>query len=303
MATRTLLKRNKFVILSFAALLFVICRCMDPVEYGEIKGQIIDTGTNEPIVRAIVSCTGQFIEKNRLSNDSGFYYFSNLAIGEYTIRVTKSWYSDTTASVKVTGADLVKYDFHLRPIVCNLKLLRSAIIKSRTNAMVYAETNSYRPGVFILGNIQTGSRDSTEALFMTTNKYYAEFNGLNPGNQYFYFLRVEKYTSDTATFITNKYPAPSVIIGKADSITKNSAVLSGSLNPNGVATHVFFKYGKSDKYSDSIRVSNSTFKGTTTIPVYAQIVNLESDTPYHFCLKAYNDDNTVISNDITFRTK
>ncbi|MBF0205097.1 MAG: C10 family peptidase, partial [Desulfamplus sp.] len=99
--------------------------------------------------------------------------------------------------------------------------------------------------------------------------------------------------------------APTAETGNASSITTNSAILNGTINPNGVATTFYFEYGKSTSYGSKTTLQNAG-SGTSSLPVTAELTaalsNLSADTIYHFRLVTTNSAGTTNGSDQTFTT-
>ncbi|MFH1231570.1 MAG: kelch repeat-containing protein, partial [Planctomycetota bacterium] len=76
---------------------------------------------------------------------------------------------------------------------------------------------------------------------------------------------------------------PSLTTNPATNITKNSAILNGTVNPDGVNTSVYFEYGKTITYG-SITPYQNIGSGTSNINVYANLTSLSTNTTYNFRL-------------------
>src|SRR5439155_101918 len=85
------------------------------------------------------------------------------------------------------------------------------------------------------------------------------------------------------TFTTDA--APSVMTGPAQSVTATTAVVTGTINPRGRASTVWFEYGTSTAY------------GSKTAPQSAGFA-----TTYHFRLVAFSSRGTTRGADATFKT-
>lgn len=94
--------------------------------------------------------------------------------------------------------------------------------------------------------------------------------------------------------------APIVSTSAATSITDTGATLKGSVNPNGLATEYFFKYGTTTSYTDET--------GKTAVSVGAPVTastavsGLTPATTYHFKLFATNTSGTSQGSDLIFTT-
>jgi hypothetical protein len=98
--------------------------------------------------------------------------------------------------------------------------------------------------------------------------------------------------------------APSVTPGRATDITKNSATLNGSVNPNGSdATDCHFDYGTTTSYGSQAPCSPAApIRGTDDVVVRAAVTGLTPGTTYHYRLVATNAGGTSRTGDVTFRT-
>ena len=98
--------------------------------------------------------------------------------------------------------------------------------------------------------------------------------------------------------------APTVTTGEASGITQSSALLNGTVNPDGkTVTDCHFEYGLSTSYGSSAPCSPSPGSGETAIPVSAAVTGLSPSTTYHFRISATNSAGTITSTDATFKTR
>jgi len=94
---------------------------------------------------------------------------------------------------------------------------------------------------------------------------------------------------------------PTVTTTSATSVTSTSATLNGTVNPNGETTTYYFEYGVDTSYG-STTPSASAGSGTSAVSVSAAVLELTSDTTYHYRLVATNTDGTSYGDNKTFRT-
>jgi hypothetical protein len=125
-------------------------------------------------------------------------------------------------------------------------------------------------------------------------------SGLTPGTTYYYQL-VGSNSAGTvfgaqSSFTTLTVPIPTVTTLPANSTTPTSAILNGTVNPNGAATTAYFQYGLTTNYGSFTAATN--LPGTnTTLSVSNLISGLVPDTVYHFRLVASNAFSTVLGLD------
>jgi hypothetical protein len=94
-------------------------------------------------------------------------------------------------------------------------------------------------------------------------------------------------------------PTPTATTDGASNITSSSAVLNGTVNPNGLTTTVHFQYGTRTNYGST--TANQTYTGGTQ-SVSANIPRLSPNTTYHFRLVETDNGVTRYGSDMTFRT-
>jgi hypothetical protein len=102
-------------------------------------------------------------------------------------------------------------------------------------------------------------------------------------------------------------PAPPPVVnavvttGRASNITRSSAILNGTVNPNGLTTTVAFQYGRTTNYG--FTTADRTYTGKTTQSVSLRIPRLRPNTKYHFRLVETNNGVTTYGSDMTFKTR
>jgi hypothetical protein len=94
---------------------------------------------------------------------------------------------------------------------------------------------------------------------------------------------------------------PVVTTGRASNITRSSAILNGTVNPNGRTTTVYFQYGTRTRYGST--TANWTYTGNTMQSVSVRVPRLRPNTTYHFRLVETNNGGTSYGSDMTFRTR
>lgn len=95
--------------------------------------------------------------------------------------------------------------------------------------------------------------------------------------------------------------SPTVATGGHSHVTDNTAVLSGTVNPNGSTTTYYFQWGLTTAYGvDS--VAHKAGQGTKPVSVSTTATGLIPGTVYHYRLVATNGAGTTIGADRTFKT-
>jgi hypothetical protein len=95
--------------------------------------------------------------------------------------------------------------------------------------------------------------------------------------------------------------APKAITAGASAITYQTATLSGTVNPGGQSTEVYFQYGTTIGYG-SQSAPTQIAPGTATVGLEIPITSLTAGTVYHYRPVATNASGTSLGADKTFTT-
>ena len=95
---------------------------------------------------------------------------------------------------------------------------------------------------------------------------------------------------------------PTVATGSATSVTSGSAILNGTVNPNGNSTTYYFEYGTTTGYG-STTTGASAGSGAGDVSVNESVTGLSGNTTYHYRITAINSEGTSCGNDRTFITQ
>ena len=105
-------------------------------------------------------------------------------------------------------------------------------------------------------------------------------------------------TSCAAVGVTDK---PDATSGAASAVTETEAKLSGTVNPDGLATNYTFAYGTSPAFG-SVSTVASAGSGFADVPATAALTDLAPGTTYYYRLVATNGRGTRVGADRAFRT-
>jgi YVTN family beta-propeller protein len=107
----------------------------------------------------------------------------------------------------------------------------------------------------------------------------------------------------TFTTIALPPPPPTCTTNDATNITRTSAALNGTVNPNGYdVTYCYFDYGTSESYGSHQDVASLPGSGTSPISVTANVLSLSPITQYNFRVVATNAGGTTNGLNQTFTT-
>lgn len=130
-----------------------------------------------------------------------------------------------------------------------------------------------------------GSTALSSAVPINTQEYLAvPVGGLNPSTLYHYRYTAANsegivQTAD-ATFTTP--PLPVLATLPPTGVTNYTAALNGSANPSGGRLNVYFQYGTSAAYENTVSASPPFTYGTTTATHTVNIGGLLPSTSYHY---------------------
>jgi hypothetical protein len=108
------------------------------------------------------------------------------------------------------------------------------------------------------------------------------------------------YGTVIARVSTTTFALPTVTTGSASKITAGGATLSGTVDPNGVATTSHIDYGLTSGY-DSSTVETSAGSGSSAVPVSAKLTGLQENSVYHYRVVATTVTGSSVGPDKTFR--
>ena len=101
---------------------------------------------------------------------------------------------------------------------------------------------------------------------------------------------------------TTSANAPAVITGPASGVSATAAMVSGSVNPNGVPTSYHVDYGTSTAYGKSTATTGAG-SGKSPLAVQVRLTGLSPGAIYHYRLVAVSAAGTTSGGDRTFGTK
>lgn len=112
-------------------------------------------------------------------------------------------------------------------------------------------------------------------------------------------------TSNTVSIFRNAVssPGPTVTSNTATNLTATSAMLGGSVNPNGSATTAYFEWGTSSTLATfSTTTSQSIGSGRDAVSVTANLAGLSAGTTYYYRAVGQNSTGTQRGSILSFAT-
>jgi hypothetical protein len=159
-----------------------------------------------------------------------------------------------------------------------------------TSPGVYSQTTPN--ATLAAGSSNVNVSQSISGLSASTT-YYFRVVASNPGGA---------TNGSELNFTTNSSQSPpAVVTGAAGSISQTSATLSGTVDPNGLATTYRFDYGTTTAYGSTTGVA-SAGSGSSPVAVSAGLLFLKPETTYHYRLRASNSAGSASGGDRSFRT-
>ncbi|MFH0888949.1 MAG: hypothetical protein V1871_07070 [Planctomycetota bacterium] len=133
----------------------------------------------------------------------------------------------------------------------------------------------------------------------------ADISGLSAGTLYNFRVVATGTGGQTngsnQTLTTNAPPAPTCTTNPASNITLISAILNGTVNPNGFTTNAYFQWGLTISYGNT-SASQAIGSGTAGVVITATANSLTSNTPYNFRVVGTSSSGTTYGNNLTFTT-
>jgi pimeloyl-ACP methyl ester carboxylesterase len=258
-------------------------------------------------------------------------YFQFGLSTDYGATTSSSNVGSGISSVSVhadTGPIQPNQTFHYRAVATNnsgttygqdLTFVTSAMAPSATtdaatsvtstSAQVNATVNpngSTTSVYFQYGLTSSYGSQNTPANFSGTSPLpiLAQMSGLNPSTTYHYRVVASNNGGTTyggdMSFATSG-SAPIATTNAATNITSSSAILNGTVNPNGGATTTYFQFGLSTDYGATTSSSN-VGSGTSAVSFQTSTGAIQPGQTFHYRLVATNAAGTAYGNDLTFTT-
>jgi sugar lactone lactonase YvrE len=176
----------------------------------------------------------------------------------------------------------------------------------------YIQAANYNPAAASPYNAETGQIAPTPDLYIPANTIETQtlpqqITGLQAGTTYDFALVASSptgtQTGPNQTFTTPPIPPPLPTTGPPTTITETTALLTGTINPQGWPTTYTFQYGTTTNYGSTWPTTPITLGALNTPQtINALIENLQPSTTYHYRLTATNQQTTQYGTDQTLTT-
>lgn len=136
----------------------------------------------------------------------------------------------------------------------------------------------------------------------------ADLINLAPSTTYYYRLSANtvkgSVQGEDKTFKTGEVTqAPVVMTGQSRNVTASSAMIGGTVNPNGLNTTYYFQYGFTPAFGSTAPATPpSAGSGTSPVPVSTSLSGLKANTTYYYRIVAVNSGGTITGANMTFQT-
>jgi phosphodiesterase/alkaline phosphatase D-like protein len=253
------------------------------------------------LLAAIVVLGGGYLIWKNTSPD-GSANPPTASVGEIVSPSSSNSSSNTPSTTRTADAPVVKTDSEA--VASN----SMGVLNGTVNPNGASATYWYEYGK----TTELGNRTTAQAIGsgFTALQAPAYITGLSPNTLYYFRLSAKNVyatvNGTTYSFRTNTNPppeanAPTVRAEAASNVSRTTANLSGSINPNGSDTRYWFEYGNTTDFG---RVTAVQFAGSGVAPTSASISlsGLEPLTRYYFRLNAQNQYGTVNGTVLSFMT-
>ena len=166
----------------------------------------------------------------------------------------------------------------------------NALINGSVNPNGLATTAWFEYGTDPTLSTFTKTADQALAVGTVAQSINANLLNLTTGTKYYYRVAASSTAGASKgtieNFTTTSSP-PATTTSQAGIITLNSAVLNGSVNPNGLSTTAWFEYGTDSSLTTFTKTADQVnLSGKTPVSAIQAIASLVPGTTYYFRVAA-----------------
>lgn len=260
--------------------------------YGMKAGAIAESGTTLVNLSQVVTGLNPGITyycRARLENTDGVFYGESVTFTTAGTPLMPTGKPVVSPPVSITGITLQSVNIVMGSVGAGGSVTRLFFDYGETTG--YGSTMEY-PFTIPAG----GSRSPDFAV-----------SGLNPGTTYHGRLRASNEEGETlgVDFVFTTGTEGSLSTGSASKIARDSALLEGTIDPEGSGFSLSFSYWTEEKSSvRSIRATPIGTSGSGIWQIQCQLVDLFPDTTYFYRLVGTREDGSFLLGEVmSFRTQ
>ena len=179
--------------------------------------------------------------------------------------------------------------------------VRDALIVTRTGTSL-GSVSSVPAGIACPSTCSTSFPEGEEVTLTVTAPEHSSFLGWSGGGcsgagpcQ----IALTAATSVTATFAQDR---PTLTTAVVSAVTRHTATLTGTVDPEGDAASCRFEYGPTSAYGAQALCASHPGSGAGPVAVSAQLWELAASTTYHYRIVSANTGGATYGPDETFTT-
>ena len=150
------------------------------------------------------------------------------------------------------------------------------------------------------GNSSVSYSYSLGGLSSNTTYYFRAVASNSYGTTYGGILNFTT-SADSSYSYSHSYGQPSIITQSASPVYQNSALLNGSVNPNGGVTSAWFQWGTTTNLNNTTTIQ-PVGAGASYLNYSAALTGLSANTTYYFRAVASSPSGTVYGSILSFTT-
>ena len=232
---------------------------------------------------------------------------SDIISGAPTLTQSGQSFSTTGIIGANTDVDLYKFTTNQTSVTVNLASYHSASSTYGCNLGLKLELLN-ASGVLVSGSNSTGQPTTVLSQSIAPGTYYIRVSNSGTGSPmvsspsgFTSYGSMGQFTMWGSFGGGNMSLAPVVTTGSPSNLTIAGATLSGTVNPNSLASNSYFEYGTSASYG-SQTASQSIIAGNATVSVNATLTGLVAGTIYYYRNVALNSAGTSYGAGASFKT-
>jgi hypothetical protein len=304
---------------------------LDVIGYDLAAGQppLVTTNAATNIASFSAILNGS-VHPHGLTTSVHFQYGRTTSYGSTTSSQTKTGNTNQNVSANISGLS-ANTTYHFRIVATNSAGTTYGVDRTFTTLSAIGAPVAFTNPATLIASFSAKLNGSLDPHGLTTSVYFqygtttsyglttapqsqsgntfrtisANISGLSASTRYHFRIVASnsagtRYGSDMTFATPTATGPPLVTTNPASNVATFSATLNGSLDPHGLTTTVYFRYGTTISYGRTTTPHNQT--GNTFRNISANINGLSANTRYHFRIVATNSAGTRYGSDRTFTT-